>query len=136
MKFTTTHIKIGVITFFVLIFSHIAFSQSENKVKSLLSDYYGDYYNQYVGSNENIIEAYTKFYELCEIIHLEDAPNEIPNISSLRLKNKYNPKSQKELINVDAQTFNVFRYSIVPSQERDLYYRIYNTNLVLKVRKI
>jgi|SRR5690554_94299 len=103
-------------------------------VKSNLMELYGDYYKVY---GESDIISSAEFYERCEFISLRQAPEDIPNISSLDLIDKYNYEKvhqNKNMEEFNPSIFNVFKYRIDDYAKNDLYYKIYSTGIVLKVK--
>lgn len=103
-------------------------------VKNNLMELYGDYYKVY---GESDIISSAEFYERCEFISLRQAPEDIPNISSLDLIDKYNYEKvhqNKNMEEFDPSAFNVFKYRIDDYAKNDLYYKIYSTGIVLKIK--
>lgn len=107
------------------------------EVEKLLKEFYGPYYNELGAPNR---AEYAAFYERCEYISLSVIPveyqNEIPNISTLAIKDKYNPTEVYNNTNeqgFELSNFNPFKYRINHYKENDLYFKIYNTNTVLKI---
>jgi|SRR5690554_1879844 len=108
-------------------------AQTIEEVKRQLKELYGDYYAEYGEPN---IAFNADFYERCEFISLASAPNNIPNISSLDVKNKYNPEKiyHDNIAEFNKGNFNFLKYSFDYYIETVQYYKIYNTNMVLKIK--
>lgn len=106
------------------------------QVKNQLKELFGEYYEEYGAPN---LEFYAEFYERCEFIPLSETNNApvITNLSELDVKDKYNPEKIKhdtiETFNPD--TFNVLKYRLDYYNKTDVYYRIYNTDMILKINK-
>jgi len=104
------------------------------EVKIQLKEVYGDYYKIY---GEPYVLSNTEFYKRCEFITLNSAPDDIPNISTLDLIDKYNYEKVHEnrnIVSFDQSVFNIYKYRIDRSSNNDLYFRIYSTDMVLKIR--
>lgn len=102
-------------------------------IKDHLKELYGEYYDEYGEPN---ISFYTEYYQRCEFISLSEAPVGVTNISSLSIKDKYNPEKiyhENNMETFDQAGFNLFKYSIDRYAEKDLYFRVYTTDIVLKV---
>lgn len=99
-----------------------------------LKELYGPYYGEY--GPQSIVSSAT-FYEQCEFIPLSMAPPGIKNISSLNVKEKYNPEViyHDNLTTFNAETFNVLKYQFNYYKKSVQYYRIYNSDTVLKIKK-
>lgn len=104
-------------------------------VKEQLKELYGPYYEKY---GEPKLGGYAEIYERCEFIPLNAAPSGIVNILSLGIKDKYNPEKiyQDNLKKFNPETFNVLKYQIDYYAKEDQYYRLYETNTVLKINKL
>ena len=104
-------------------------------VEKQLKELYGEYYEEYGAPN---IGFYAEFYERCEFIPLSSVTSGIQNISSLDVKDKYNPEKiyHDNLQEFNAEKFNVLKYQFEYYNETDQYYRIYNTDMVLKINKL
>lgn len=116
----------------------IAPKDVSSQVKKQLKEVYGDYYDTYIKDQPGQIEFFTNFYKRCEFISLNDAPSGIKNISSLDIKEKYNPEYiyHDNLKTFNIEKFNVLKYQFNFYNKEDLYYRIYKTNTVLKINKL
>lgn len=111
---------------------------TEELIIQNLKDLFGEYYNTYVESQPEVIDIYTDYYNRCEYLTADNIPVEIPNISTLIVLDKYNPSViMHDNISVfKPELFNIFKYSINRYSNEDLYYRIYNTDVVLKINKL
>lgn len=103
-------------------------------VKKQLKELYGTYYEEYGVPN---IVFYAEFYERCEFIPLSTAPSGVKNILSLNVMDKYNPENiyHDNLTEFNAGEFNVLKYRINYNNKTAQYYRIYDTDTVLKIKK-
>lgn len=112
-------------------------STIDDIVVSQLKVIYGDYYQTHIKDSPDIIKLYKEFYERCELISRDEAPSTIANISSLDLKDKYNPEKIKHdfMESFDEKKFIVLKYQFDFYNKTDKYYLIYNTNTVLKINK-
>lgn len=106
------------------------------RVERQLKDLFGEYYKEYGAPN---LEFYTEFYERCEFIPLSETNNApiSTNLSELDVKDKYNPEVIKHdtIETFNADTFNVLKYRLDYYNKADVYYRIYNTDMILKINK-
>ncbi|MFA5574149.1 MAG: hypothetical protein WC994_03740 [Brumimicrobium sp.] len=130
----------------ILIFSSSLFSQEKNqditklenyaKVEADLKEVYGDYFNKKIENNLEIIMSHIAIYNRCEFISVSEAPN-AQNISELGLKDKYNPNAIKHdnFTEFNFEEFNIAKYFIDFYSDEDLYYRIYDTDKVLHIKK-
>lgn len=140
------------ITILLLFFSLTVFSQKESNnstsnqiavqkvspdfISNQLKEVYGDSYKQY---GEPRIEFFTDFYNRCEFVSLDKAPPELINISELRLINKYSKTQMNHDFNMkefDRANFNVFKYFLNYYSADAQYFKIYNTNTVLKINGV
>lgn len=99
---------------------------------------YGEYYQSSILDNPSQIQFYTDFYKRCEYISVNDAPTAIPNISTLHIKDKYNPGEIRHdyTETFDASEFMVLKYQFDFYNTTDTYFLIYGTDTVLKINKI
>ena len=69
---------------------------------------------------------------------MEEAPSDIDNISTLSIKDKYNPDeiTHDYIDSFDESPFIVLKYQFNFYNETDLYYKIYDTNTALKINKL
>lgn len=102
-------------------------------VKKQLKELYGEHYSEYGEPN---IVFYAQIYERCEFIPLSDAPSGVKNISSLNVKDKYNPEKifHDNLNEFSVENFNVLKYSFDYYNTTDTYYRIYATDTVVNIK--
>lgn len=136
---------LGITIIFVLgLATHISAQVSTNQsssndftavVEKQLHEVFGDYYSEYIEGKDDMKEYYSEFYSRCEFISMTDAPSDIENVSGLMLIEKYNPEFiQHDGIDVfEESEFNVLKYRINYQDASDQYYRIYNTDVVLKI---
>lgn len=130
------------------ILSGNAFAQSSNleqenepnyqEVVHQLKEVYGPYYTTYYEGETETIQFYVDFFNRCEFIPLSEAPEGIDNISVLGLLDKYNPE---EIYHDNSTTFNaddfiLLKYRFDYDNKTDRYFRIYQTNTVLKINKV
>lgn len=137
------------ITLLLLFSSFTVFSQRESNnsssnqivtqkvstdfVKNQLKEVYGDSYKEY---GESRLDFFTDFYNRCEFIPLEKAPANISNISEKRLMDKYSKEPMVhnyEMSEFNRASFNVYKYFLDYYRSDVQYYKIYNTNTVLKI---
>lgn len=105
------------------------------QVKNQLKEFFGEYYEEYGAPN---LEFYAEFYARCVFVPLDEVNDThlISNLSALDLKDKYNPEVIKhDFETFDPDTFNVFKYHLDYYNQTDVYYRVYDTDLVLKIHK-
>lgn len=137
------------ITFIIIIASN-SFSQENIKaqkseenievlVKTHLEELYGDYYQKYIGNNPEKLQQLIDFYKRCEFIPHEDISNDIvfENISTLYLKDKYNPNviQHDNSTIFEIESFNIFKYFLNKYNSEDIYYKVYDTDIILKINK-
>ncbi|HTO38126.1 MAG TPA: hypothetical protein VL021_06860 [Brumimicrobium sp.] len=120
-------------------YPHQVLSKPSNQAALItqhLKDLFGEHYNTY-GSNDEAVAFYTDFYDRCEFLTANEIPAIVPNISTLMVKSKYNPEVifHDNISVFNIETFNVFKYNLNFNSSQNLYYRIYNTNTVLKINK-
>lgn len=130
----------------ILIFSSSLFSQEKNqditklenytKVKEDLKEVYGGYFDEKTENNTELIMTYLALYNRCEFISINEAPN-AQNIANLNIKDKYNPSIIKHdnFTEFNPEKFNIAKYFIDLYSDEDLYYRIYDTDKVLHIKK-
>lgn len=106
----------------------------EQVVEQQLKDLYGEYYSAY---GENRLDYYKSIYDRIEFLTGDYIPAEVPNISTVTVKEKYNPSviQHDNLTSFNQDHFNVFKYHIPYESKTDVYYRLYNTNVVMKIKK-
>lgn len=125
---------------FVALFTTQAKAQTENNVtttvKNDLHQIYGQSYNMYC-SKPAQLQFYVKLYKRIEYIPANQAPQGIKNLSELSLLNKYNPSviHHDNITQFDAATFNPLKFRFNYYSTQDLYFKIYGTNKVMKVKK-
>lgn len=104
-------------------------------VEKQLKELFGEYYEEYGAPN---IEMYAAFFERCEFISIDKVNSDITNISTLELKDKYNPEEiyHDNFQVFNPEEFNVLKYQLNLYSTTDQYYRIYNTDSVLKINKL
>lgn len=138
------------LTLLSIVLSHESFAQNQavemtteqNSVNEVvlhqLELIYGEYYESQILNNPNQIQFFTDFYERCEFIPVEEAPSDIDNISTLSIKDKYNPDeiTHDYIDSFDESPFIVLKYQFNFYNETDLYYKIYDTNTALKINKL
>lgn len=115
-------------------------SQKEvkDKVIKQLKEIFGDEYKVMIEDRPDQMQFFTDFYLRCEYIPIDEAPSGLRNISSLDLFDKYNPgKIQHDNLNeFNADKFNVLKYRFNYYNKEDQYFRVYNTDTVLKINKL
>lgn len=112
--------------------------QVEKQVVKQLKEVFGTEYNVSIKDKPDQIQFYTDFFLRCEYVSLNEAPSTVENISSLDVMEKYNPTKihHDNLNEFDAKKFNVLKYRFNYYNKKDQYYRIYNTDTVLKINKL
>lgn len=108
------------------------------KVDLQLKEVFGEYYSMYIEGKPDQLEFYSNFYKRCEYLSIDNAPEGIDNISILELLEKYNPNVivHDNISVFDETKFNILKYRFDYYNNTDRYFRIYNTNVVLKINKL
>lgn len=107
-------------------------------VISKLQQVYGSYYDQLVRGKKSILSSYADFYQRCEIIPISEAPTSLQNITSVGLIEKYNPSYVygEQSNGFVEENFNLFIYRFNVLNKEDLYFKLYNSDYVLKINKL
>lgn len=108
----------------------------ESVVKQNLKQLFGDYFDTY-GSTPERVQYYVNIYSRITYILENEAPKNIKNLSDLVVKSKYNPTviHHDNITNFDANKFNPFKYFIDFQSNKDQYFKIYGTSVVMKISK-
>ncbi|MBW7869050.1 MAG: hypothetical protein H3C31_12065 [Brumimicrobium sp.] len=101
-----------------------------------LKEIYGSYYEHYFSTPESI-EFYANLISRIEYLPVANSPANLMNLSELVLKSKYNPEViiHDNLTTFDPSHFNPIKYFYNYESNEDQYFRIYNTEWVLKIHK-